>query len=231
MKQTIQLNDCQIKQHHQTYTIFFSSPRFSLVKSVLHTKLVNGAYTDDCYKTITFNAYSVKTLREHVKQQKQADVTDLMNMVRCLSKQLNYLIEQEKKTWIGYNIHDIIVINDERFLFLNDELMTDIVSVKTEMAILYSPFSPKEIFISPELVEITSVPSFFHFKACYFSLGCLLLYCWLREPTFYQMYVQDKDINHVTNSLNQCHWKESKFYWLLSKCLLANPVDRSILLV
>ena len=70
--------------------------------------------------------------------------------IHSLIKQLEYLINIESKTIIGYNPNDIIIINDDTFILLNSELITEI-DQETELITITWPFSTIDFFISPAL--------------------------------------------------------------------------------
>ena len=65
---------------------------------------------------------------QHVKinGKKNILVRDIGKMIESLVMQLNYLIEDEQSTIIGYNPNDIIVINNEKLAFLGSELVASI---------------------------------------------------------------------------------------------------------
>ena len=119
-------------------------------------------------------------------------------MVRSLTKQLNYLIEKEYCTIIGYTEDEIIVINDEKFAFLGSELIANLDSNSYEdqhehedqdledqdsdlnlnpiFATINCPFNSNDFFFSPEIVRLKEIPARVHYKIAYFSLACLLIY-------------------------------------------------------
>jgi hypothetical protein len=100
-----------------------------------------------------------------------------------------------------------------------------------------SPYSTKDFFFSPELLLIKEIPSYIHFKTSYFSLGLLIIYALLEEDEFYSEYINNRHlINHnnpstILNVLNNHPIKNSKLYWLLSRCLVEEAKDRSIILL
>jgi serine/threonine protein kinase len=95
------------------------------------------------------------------------------------------------------------------------------------MATISCPFNVTDFFASPELLKITELPSQVHYKTSYFSLGCLLLYALTGGDDFYKDYFKDKPHEY----LNQLHFKNTKLYWLLSRCLVEEPEKRSILFI
>jgi serine/threonine protein kinase len=195
-----------------------------------------GSSTDENYKMITFKAASVKTLDRYMQEyelirgKKSLLVPDAVKMISSLVKQLFYLINKTSSTILGYNQSDIIVINDETFAFLGSELVANF-DVDTEEAMISCPFSPKDFFFSPEVIKIKEIPTYIHYKTSYFSLACLIIYAILGDDEFYVEYLKHKQIDKIIEYLDTHQIKQTKIYWLLSRCLVEDPNNRSILLI
>jgi hypothetical protein len=227
----------KITSENSIFKIEFKYGGYTLINSLIKTRIIQGGSTDETYKVIIFNAKSVKSLEQLINERKISQgikkllVSDIAKMIRCLSVQLNYLIECESHTIIGYNIKDIIVINDEKFAFLSSELVANIDSEGTEMATITCPFSANEFFFSPEILKITEIPSKVHYKIAYFSLGILLVYMLLGDDEFYKDYLKQKHSEKIIESLNSHPVKDTRIYWLLSRCLVEEAKNRSIILI
>jgi hypothetical protein len=230
-------DNIKITCENKIFKIDFKFAAYSLINSLLKTRIIRGGSTDNKYKTIIFKALSVKTLEEYQKDKMKSEgkknilISDLAKIVRSLSIQLNYLIEKESCTIIGYNPSDIIVINDEKFAFIGSELIAKIDSEGEGMATISCPFSAKDFFVSPELLSIKEIPSKVHFKTAYFSLGLLLIYMLLADDEFYIDYLKHKHSGKIINSLNNHPIKDTRIFWLLSRCLVEDPKSRSIILI
>lgn len=122
----------RIDNEVKVFKITFKYSAYSLINSLIKTRLIPGGSTDETYKIVTFKACSVKSLEDYKntnmksRGKKNFLVSELANMVRTLCLQLDYLIKSESHTIIGYNLSDIIVINDEKFAFLGSELLANI---------------------------------------------------------------------------------------------------------
>jgi hypothetical protein len=230
-------DNIKITCENSIFKIQFRFTAYSLINSLLKTRIILGGSTDETYKTILFKANSVKTLEEYkndkMKSQgkKNLSVPDLANMLINLVVQLNYLISIESQTIIGYNPSDIIVINDEKFVFLGNELITNINVEEDETFIISYPFTTRDFFVSPELLRIKEIPSKVHYKTAYFSLGVLLIYMLLEDDEFYADYLKHKKSNKIMESLKSHPIKDTRIYWLLSRCLVEEPKNRSIILI
>ena len=228
----------KITSENSIFKIEFKYSSYPLINSLIKTRLIQGGSTDETYKRIRFKAGSVKTLDEFKNDKmisqgrKNLLVSDVANMVRSLSAQLNYLITKQSHTILGYNPTDIIVINDEKFAFLGSELVANIDTDEGyEMATISCPFSTSDFFVSPELLKIKEIPSTIHYKTAYFSLGLLLIYVLLEDDDFYKDYLKHKQSEKILESLNSHPVKNTRIYWLLSRCLVEEAKNRSIILI
>ena len=232
METILQTDHTIIKHNKDIFTIEFKYKSYSLINSLLKTRLIQGGSTDEFYRTLTFKADSIKTLNQYlnIRGKKNLLVHEAAKAILQLGKQLEYLINMESKTLIGYNPNDIIVINDETFAFLNSELITEI-DQDTELMTITWPFSTNDFFVSPELLTMKEIPSQIHFKSTYFSFACLIIYCLLGDGEFYTTYLNTKDSQEVLNGLDNHTIKGTKLYWFLSRCLTKSVKDRCLILI
>ena len=223
-----------IHQDTSVYKIVFKYSSYALINSLLKTRIIKGGSTDEFYKSITFNAKSVKTVTQYQNEKlannSTLSVIDIVNLLQSQAKQLNYLIEKESHTILGYNPDSIIVINDIAFAFLDSELIVYINPENKSITISY-PFSPQDFFVSPELLQIKAIPSLIHFKTTYFSLALLLLYGFTGNNAFYVDYLIHKNPDKLMDVLSNHSIKDTKLYWLLSRCLLKDVEKRNILYI
>jgi hypothetical protein len=226
-----------IKENKNIYKIEFKTTQYALINSLLKPRIIHGGSTDEYYKTIIFKAEKVQSLKDYQHEnkvktgKKSLSIVDAAKMTQTLVMQLNHLINKEFHTIIGYNPEEIIVINDEKFAFLGSELVAKIDSEGTEMAMISCPFSVRDFFLSPEIIKIKEIPSFIHFKTSYFSLALLIIYILLAEDEFYYEYLNDKHSENILKILNNHPIKNTKLFWLLSRCLVEDARERSIILI
>jgi hypothetical protein len=227
----------QDKNNKTMYKIEFNYPCPSLIRSLIKTHIIQcGTITDD-YLTLRFKSLSVKSFPKFMEEQSKVrglshlSINLAANMISSLSTQLSHLITKESQTIIGYSPENIIVINGETFAFLDSELVADIVHVGEEMATISCPFNVTDFFASPEMLKIKELPAYVHYKTAYFSLGCLLLYALTGCDDFYKEYLKEINCNKIHEYLNKLHFKNTKFYWLLSRCLVEDATKRSILFI
>lgn len=233
----IEINDnVKIIKEKNNYKIEFKIMEYELINSLLKTRIINGGSTDESFKSIYFKANKVTTLKEYQHENKVKNgknsilVLDAVKMLRSLVVQLNYLISKESCTILGYSPEEIIVINDEKFAFLGSELVAKI-DEETNMAMISCPYSTNDFFLSPELLQIKELPSYIHFKTAYFSLALLIIYMLLGDKEFYIEYLNDKHSENILNFLTNHPIKNTNFFWLLSRCLVEDAKERSIILI
>jgi hypothetical protein len=236
MREILLNGNIKIVYEKNIYKIDFKYSCYQLIKSLLKTNIIQGGTCDEYYKTIKFRAESVKTLKEYIKEKtlinsrKGLFISDTAKLIKSLSRQLDYLIRSEFCVFLGYNPEEIIVINDEKFAFLGSELVVSI-NPENEMAMISSPFSKRNFFISPELFLVTEIPYYIHYKTSYFSLGLFIIYVLLGDDNFYNDYLLNNYSEKVLDILDNHIIKNTRIYWLLSRCLVEDPRKRSIILI
>jgi hypothetical protein len=215
------------------FKILFTFYSEELIKSITKTKIILGATTTEKYDILIFNATSVKTFDEFHKDQTKTNGTRrlpihiISKIIHDLSIQLKYLILYENHSFLGYNTENIIVIDDNKFVYLTNEYLKEIkiYNNNKETIMVSSPFTETDFFLSPELMKIKEIPTYVHYKASYYSLGNLILYLFTEEDNV------DTNVLYKNNILINTHIKGTKLYWLLERMLDKNPKNRSILLL
>jgi hypothetical protein len=209
--------------HRGIFKINFAYPSRALINSLIKTKIIQGGTATDDYKTLQFKANTVTTLKQNLENK----VPIAIQMTSSLATQLNYLITAESRTIIGYAPENIIVINGKKSAFIGSEW---VVELEGEIFQLTYPFGPTDFFVSPELFRVKELPSYVHYKSAYFSLACLIAHVLLGdEHEYYQEYLKSKNPETILTYLTNHSINGTKLYWLLSRCLLADPRKRSIL--
>ena len=209
-------------------------PNAILINSLIKTRIIQGGTATDDYKTLKFKASSIKTLKQFQEEKNKTQgtsrltISEITSLIANLSTQLKYLITKENRTILGYAPENIIVINDAKFAFLGSDLFTEIEDNKV---LISYPFSTTDFFVSPELLRVQELPSYIHYKTSYFSLACLVIYVLLYNDDFYTEYLTNKTPTTILDYLNVHHIKDTKIYYLLSRCLFEEAETRSILFV
>lgn len=223
----------QDKNNKTLYKIIFNHKDGNpyLIRSLIKTRLIQGGTVTDDYTMLQFKAQSVMSFQKFLAQQNRENrltINLAAKMVADLAQQLKHLIVRENHTIIGYSPENIIVIDGGTFAFLGSDL---VVGFKHAMATISSPFKVTDFFVSPEMLKIRVLPSYVHYKTAYFSLGCLLLYALTGNDAFYKQYLIDGNCKKLDECLNKLSFKNTKLYWLLSRCLIEEHENRTILFI
>ena len=228
----------QDQSDNKTFTIYFDSYNEALIKSLLKTRIILGATTTEKYRSLTFKATSVLTFfdfqKELERENKSLKLTYnlALKMTLNLVTQLNYLITQFSKTFLGFSPKNLIIIDKSKFIYLCDEFLLDIIKngENEEKLLIKSPFTRDDFFLAPELLSVKEIPSFVNYKVSYFSLGYLILSCLLGhdiESDSEDLPEKDK----ISHQMKTLIIKNTKLYWLLERCLVEEPKNRSILFI
>lgn len=184
------------------YRIQFNNKSKSLLKSI--SKIIVGSIVSDEYKSMTFKAESIMPFFE------SRDEMDAFGFVFFLSKQLEYLIK-EGKCFYKLNPDNIFII-DSKIVYLSNEYLTDINDNKV---VIKYPFPKNELFDSPEILGLNTLPAEIHYKAVYYCLASIVSY-FFREKLKYE---------------NLELLEGTKLGGFLKRCLHAVPEKRAILFI
>ena len=221
------------KDNKNTYKIFFNSYNESIIKSITKTKIILGATTTEKYNTLTFKATSVQSFKEYQKDieketgEKKMNYESILKMTYNLATQLNYLIINNSKTFLGYSPDNLIVIDKNKYIYLSNEYLLDI---DDEQVIITFPFSQNDFLMSPELLNIKEIPSFINYKVSYFSFGYLILYGLVGDDNLInntKKIIQEK----IKLQMETTNIKNTKLYWLLKRCLVEESKNRNIIFI
>jgi len=223
------------KRTHNLYTIEFKYNSEPLIKSFIHTKIIKGATVSSNYKIIKFKATSIQTFKQFQEEEtikngnKNIKINLVVKLLNNLSIQLKYLLEIHKQCFIGFNTENIIVIDQNKFLYCSNEYLSNVIK---DNILLSFPFSQNDFFMSPEQSIIHELPSYVHYKSSYYSLACLLINCLSPEDIIYSEYTNNEtNIDIFKEKLESLSIRESKLYWLLKKCLMKESSERNLLFI
>lgn len=194
----------------------------SLVKSIVHTHVIPGV-VEQQQSTITFPARSVQLL----SSAPSSKVHQVAKLIRHLSKQMAYLLEQESCTLLGFHPKDVLVVNDSFYVYVGSECVVPYHGV-SGMATVTCPFTADDFFLSPEMKTLHQLPAQVHYKTCYFSLGCLVLDTILGNAKHDYATLSHGEILDL---ISHHPIKNTRIFWLLSRLFLEDAALRSILLI
>ena len=226
--------DCKINPISNTYLgheMRFIYPSKALIASFTQTNIMTGYTITDNYKAVLFHSPSIQKFNQ--KQKITFDV--IIKMIYCLSLQLDFLIKNYNKCFIGYSSKNILVIDGNKFIYIpNEEDIYDINRMNDKITITF-PFNHTDFYQSPETLSIKTIPSDIHYKSVYFSLGCLIIDYFNR----YDNQSNNQNNNQSNNQSNKKYEelldtlliKNSKLYYFLKRCLNKEPEKRTVLYI
>jgi hypothetical protein len=187
------------------------------------TKYIKSSYYDDESDALLFTAEKVETLKEYILQQPKLRMSlgQIILMIDQLTKQIHYLQTLEYGFY-GFDIDDIIVINDNAFVFSSSGYLMPLIE---NTIIFYSPIN-KPYFFDPELLQLTTLPAKLNYKCVYYSLGVLVLFCLLN--TYLLVGNEAKSQKQMDQILLPL--RNTKIYWFLKRCF-DSDLDKRILLL
>ena len=208
------------KDDNTLFTIEFQKSSESLINSMIKTKVIIASYISDDYKILSFRSSSVKSLKKFLSNRENINYENTLKIIVSLCKQFQYLITIEYECFYEYVIENIIVIDDDKFIYLSNE---DLLKLSESNKINFiKPFN-REGFISPELLKINSIPSELNYKTIYYSLGALVVY-FLFNKNINNKDGLKYDLNEILKPI-----EGTKLFGLLNRCLCEEANSRSII--
>jgi hypothetical protein len=189
-----------------------------LYLSILKTEILSTAFLDEQTNSILFTAETVETLPNYLHTNKMSEAK-CAELIIHLTSQMKYL-ESTNHVLYGYDLCDILVINENTFLIANSNY---ILPIENNTYFFHNP-NIMPFFSSVELFKLTSLPSTIHYKSSYYSLGVLVVYCLLNKQLLEIM--DDKTVEDILKPIYY-----SKTYWFVKRCLNPNCEQRVLLYI
>ena len=225
--QTINTNSFILSFYHRSsnknyiYEIYQSITYTKIVSNAFYNERDNEVSDSDSEDTILFTAETVKTLATFLQEGNKSNQIGI-KMCHDLCKQIAYL-ERIGLAFYGFNLDDILVINDCTFIIAN---IKHIIKMKEDNCIyFYSPFI-KPYFSSPELNQLTNLPSKIDYRSSYYSLGALILFCLTNIYIFAEGTEENLDIDKMLQPIYY-----TKLYWFLRRCFHKTCEQRILLFI
>ena len=176
---------------------------------------------------MTFQANSVTTLKEYEKKTKW-NYEKCQILISSLIKQLKNLLDVNY-SFYGYNLESVIVINENIFLQISTDYL---LPIKNKNITFYSPFI-KSFFLSPEVNQITILPSKINYKCIYYSIGALTIYLLLHP---FSNNTNESIITNINTNTNITEntlipINGTKLYWFLLRAMDINSEKRNLIYI
>ena len=194
----------------------FHEPNEVFCRALADSKLFSGITITQTFTQVSFYAKKVCSLRELLSQRREKlQYDECVKLAQCIGQQLFYL-EKYAHTFSWFNLDDILVIDESSFLCIAHE---QLMPVDAFGRIWFTtPFSLKLPHIAPEIQLLKTLPSWVSYKAAYYSLGSLIIFC---------LAVDDEKSTKMPLRLEFI--ADTKLYWFLLRCI--DPVASARLLL
>ncbi len=196
----------------------FHEPNEVFCRALADSKLCGGITITQTFTQASFYAKNVCSLRELLSQRREKlQYFEGVKLAQCIGQQLFYL-EKYAHTFSWFNLDNILVIDESSFLCVGYE---QLMQVDPFGRIWFTtPFSLKLPHIAPEIQRLTTLPSWVSYKAAYYSLGSLIIFC-----------LAEDDEKSTKIQLRLEFIADTKLYWFLLRCIDSDPSARLLLFV
>jgi len=217
-------NDFDIYQDKNKSTLFTiiskkynntnNNDEIRLFNSIVNTGIINTStiLKDKTQKSmLTIKALSIQNFKNFKENQNKMNGNDklslkiISSLIYSLSNQIHYLLSNESKCFYKIDIDNILVIDNNKFIYLSYEHLKD---VKNKCIYIYCPISKNIGYLSPELLNTSSIPIIINYKTIFYSIGLLIL-----------------------DNIKEKMQIEPKLYYFLERCLMHEPNKRYLLYV
>jgi hypothetical protein len=204
------------------YSIKVQGENYLIEKLYESLKLkIKNSFCDD--NALFFSAENVKDLKSYLLENKFKMLQNkCITMIDDLTKQIIYL-RKNNYGFYGFDIEDILVVDDNKFIICSCQYLLPIID---DNIIFYSPIK-KPYFSNPEIININELPSEINYKCSYYSLGILIIFCFLNKYLLKGNEIKsEEEIEKELICL-----KDTKIYWFLKRCLKTEIEKRALLLI
>jgi len=204
---------------------------YEIYKSITKTKILSNAFfyeenegseiTEENPNAIFFTAENVKPLTTLLKEG-QLTNQQTIKMLHDLSNQIAYL-ETNLLAFYGYELDDILVINDDTFIIASIKHLSNIGS---NNCIYFTNPIEKPYFSNPELNKLTKLPANINYRSSYYSLGALILFCLTNIYIFAELKEENDNLDDILQPIYY-----TKMFWFLKRCFYKKSEQRILLFI
>ena len=206
---------------------------YEIYKSITKTKILSNAFFYDLNEeseeddvmgskehTINFTAENITPLSTLLREGKLTNQMAI-KMTHDLSKQIAYL-ETNFLAFYGYELDDILVINNDVFLIAS---IKHILKIEPNNCIYFYTPIEKPYFTNPEVIKLTKLPSKIDYRSGYYSLGALILFSLTNIYIFAEI-VDEKNLDTILEPIYY-----TKMFWFIRRCFKEKSEERILLFI
>ena len=168
-------------------------------------------------KIYTIRADKMEMLDDVIKRKKTLDYTDCLTLLYDIGNQIQSL-EMFNVGIPFLKLSDILVVDSKHFFIINT---TRILPISNKTITINTPYK-RTAFFSPEMQNLTGIPSTVNWKSAYYSLASLVVYCLTHEHILGSKISPGEILDKLY---------ATKLYWALLRCLESEPRDRYYLII
>ncbi len=168
-------------------------------------------------KIYTIRADKVEMLDDLIKRKKTLSYNECLSLLYDIGNQIQSL-EMFNIGIPFLKLSDILVVDSKHFFIVNTDR---ILSISNSMITINTPYK-RTSFFSPEMQNLTGIPSNVNWKSAYYSLASLVVYCLTKE----HILGSELSAGEILDKLYA-----TKLYWALMRCLEPEPRDRYYLII
>ena len=168
-------------------------------------------------KIYTIRAEKMEMLDDVIKRKKTLDYTDCLTLLYDIGNQIQSL-EMFNVGIPFLKLSDILVVDSKHFFIINT---TRILPISNKTITINTPYK-RTAFFSPEMQNLTGIPSTVNWKSAYYSLASLVVYCLTHEHILGSKISPGEILDKLY---------ATKLYWALLRCLESEPRDRYYLII
>jgi hypothetical protein len=209
----LETDEFKIFETESTYMLVLSESSEYIMRSIMHLDCFK---VSDNYRSVPFHGKSITTLDKILGTIEDRPMHFFFS---CIGNQLKYLIHE------GVCFSEL----DPKYMLIIDNIciclsLRSLHSLDANGKIIINTPFKKNIFHSPELHAIRSLPSKIPFQCIYYSLGCIVIYN-MRQVIASGECPRSEWLNTLESI------KGSKLYFTLVRCLAEVPENRSIIYI
>ena len=183
-------------------------------------------YNNEDIIRIDLHVKKVTKLTEYLKENNyKFDYDKTVLFLQNIGKQLLELTNHYKMGVSFFSLEDFVVLDDEVFLFLNDEKCFEYDNDKG----IYIMDIPLEVdknhsFFPPEMEDFEEIPKMVYYTSGYYSLAQCCLYLFVNVKIDYVKVTKEK-FDEITGP-----FLFTPLYWVLYRCINVKPHKRILIL-
>jgi len=188
---------------------------FMIPTSLYQEERIDGkTLHDKKYFNLKLSNIPIMTLGQYLNSKEgQLSYIDINNLIIQVGNQISE-IERNNITVPFIEPVDIIVINNY-FLYLG----VNVITIKDNTSVIISKPYTKNIFFSPEMISINSLPSNVSKKSWIYSLGMICIFCLSKDKR-----LNGKNNEELMGAIKDI--ESTKLYFCIERCINSNPNKR-----